>query len=148
MPVLIFQLSIHRLHWMLIKWFEGIRVLLWNAQKNGDTAHYPQIKIRISRKLYGSNYVSVLFLRAIKRVVLITNITFAFVSVETKELLVMQPAPQLTPPARTSLWRSSAQTFLCRQLCWVNINPTETLDPSRLAAAQFSRGAFTAKLFI
>lgn len=72
MPVLIFQLSIHRLHWMLIKWFEGIRVLLWNAQKNGDTAYYPQIKIRISRKLYGSNYVSVLFLRAIKRVVLIT----------------------------------------------------------------------------
>lgn len=51
----------------------------------------------ISRKLYSSNYIYILFLRAIKRVVLITlNITFKFVSVETKKLLVPS-APSSCP---------------------------------------------------
>lgn len=69
--------------------------------------------------------------------------TFKFVSVEMKQLLVLQ----LTP-AQVSFCNSSTQTFLCRQLCLVNIIFAETLDPSCLAAFQLSLKKITPKLFI
>lgn len=61
-----------------------------------------------------------------------------------KQLLVLQLIP-----AQASFCHSSTQTFLCRQICLVNINPAErTLDPSCLAAFQLSLWVFTPKLFI
>lgn len=41
----------------------------------------------ISRKLHSSNYIYILFLKALKRAVLITNITFRFISVEAEASL-------------------------------------------------------------
>lgn len=96
----------------------------------------------VRKKLNGSNYIYILFLRAIKRVVLLTPHLNLF-QLKWSKLLVLQ----LIPP-QTSFCHSSTQTFLCRQLCLVNRNPAETLDPSCLAAFQLSLWIFTPKLFI